>query len=282
MTTPFDESIQYEGPVADRDEVSANLLNSTMLQRANFADRPGFGNPGVMFMSLDGRDGLGGDPYFYVDIMTGWMELGILQKDLVGEIKDFAGSTVPSGYLACDGAAVSRTTYANLFAAIGTDWGVGNGVTTFNVPDLRRRVTMGAGGVENGNGIGTDVGDEGGEETHTLTLARIPSHGHANPSHGHGILTNWNINSLGNNNANLPSVFARIAFSRNRPGNYPETVLSPEYTSLNNNVVVGDGIGSGSTSPSVNGGSSSSSSVGSNGSHNNTQPTAVVNKIIKT
>lgn len=63
---------------------------------------------------------------------------------LVGEIKMYAGSAAPDGYLWCNGQAVSRTTYAKLFAAIGTRWGSGNGSTTFNVPDFRRRFPEGA------------------------------------------------------------------------------------------------------------------------------------------
>jgi microcystin-dependent protein len=53
----------------------------------------------------------------------------------VGEIRTKAGPTVPSGWLECNGAAVSRTTYAGLFAEIGVLWGPGNGTTTFNIPD---------------------------------------------------------------------------------------------------------------------------------------------------
>ncbi|MBO7344489.1 MAG: tail fiber protein [Clostridia bacterium] len=52
-----------------------------------------------------------------------------------GMIKPFAGTTVPTGYLLCDGSAVSRTTYADLFAAIGTTYGSGDGSTTFNIPN---------------------------------------------------------------------------------------------------------------------------------------------------
>lgn len=63
---------------------------------------------------------------------------------LPGEMKIFGGGAAPSGYLLCDGSAVSRTTYADLFAAIGTRWGAGDGSTTFNVPDMRSRVPMGA------------------------------------------------------------------------------------------------------------------------------------------
>jgi microcystin-dependent protein len=63
----------------------------------------------------------------------------------VGMIVARGSSSVPSGWLECDGSAVSRTTYADLFAEIGEDWGAGNGTTTFNVPDLRGRTLIGVG-----------------------------------------------------------------------------------------------------------------------------------------
>lgn len=75
-----------------------------------------------------------------------------------GIVMDYGGSVTPSGWLDCDGAAVSRTTYASLFTAIGTAWGVGDGVNTFNVPDLRGRVTIGDGtGTLTASGVNADV-----------------------------------------------------------------------------------------------------------------------------
>ena len=63
-----------------------------------------------------------------------------------GSIKPFAGTTIPDGYLLCDGSAVSRTTYAALFAVIGTTYGSGDGSTTFNLPNLSDgRVAAGTG-----------------------------------------------------------------------------------------------------------------------------------------
>ncbi len=105
-----------------------------------------------------------------------------------GVVMDFAGSSAPAGWLLCDGSAVSRTTYANLFTAISTTWGTGDGSTTFNVPDLRGRVTAGkdnmggsaANRITSGNsGItGTTLGAAGGDE-------RLHQHNHAISDSGH-------------------------------------------------------------------------------------------------
>lgn len=64
-----------------------------------------------------------------------------------GVVQAFAGATTPQGWLLCDGSAVSRTTYANLFAVIGTTYGSGNGSTTFNLPNLTDRFIQGNGTV---------------------------------------------------------------------------------------------------------------------------------------
>ncbi len=61
----------------------------------------------------------------------------------IGSILAYSGASAPTGWVLCDGAAISRTTYATLFAAIGTSFGTGDGSTTFNVPDLRGRVLVG-------------------------------------------------------------------------------------------------------------------------------------------
>ena len=103
-----------------------------------------------------------------------------------GTLLDFAGDAAPDGFLLCNGQSISRTDYAGLFAAIGTTWGTGDGSTTFNVPDLRRRVTIGSGGTQVA-GPETGVGDTGGAEQLTLTTDQLPSHSHSQSSHTHSI-----------------------------------------------------------------------------------------------
>lgn len=96
-----------------------------------------------------------------------------------GMLMDYAGTVAPSGWLLCDGTAVSRTTYAALFAVISTTWGVGDGSTTFNLPNLARRVTIGSGGSATSPVFtGTTVGSLGGEEVHVQTLAELVAHTH--------------------------------------------------------------------------------------------------------
>lgn len=89
-----------------------------------------------------------------------------------GDLKAVATAGVPGGWLLCNGQAVSRTSFADLFAAIGVVYGAGNGTTTFNVPDFRDRVPVGVSGTK---GLGTS----GGAETINLTASQLPAHAHA-------------------------------------------------------------------------------------------------------
>lgn len=92
-----------------------------------------------------------------------------------GIMHQFAGAVAPNGYLLCNGSAVSRTDYADLFNVIGTTYGAGDGSTTFNVPDMRGRVPVGYN--PNETEFNT-VSKKGGAKTHTLTTAEMPSHSH--------------------------------------------------------------------------------------------------------
>lgn len=93
-----------------------------------------------------------------------------------GSIAMYGGTSAPSGWLLCDGSAVSRSTYSALFTAISTNFGVGDGSTTFNVPDLRSRSPLGTG---QGSGLSNRaLAATLGEENHQLTVNEMPSHRH--------------------------------------------------------------------------------------------------------
>lgn len=119
-------------------------------------------------------------------------------SDAPGTIKSWAGASVPAGWLNCDGAAISRSTYAALFATVGTAYGVGDGSTTFNVPDRRGRVIVGAG---TGSGLSArSRGQSGGAETHPLTGSENGAHSHTT-AYEPGSLSAGSSGVLGSNSA---------------------------------------------------------------------------------
>lgn len=166
-----------------------------------------------------------------------------------GTVNSYAGSSAPSGWLLCAGQAVSRTTYAALFAVIGTTYGAGDTTTTFNLPDLRGRAIAGKddmGGVAanrltgalTGGVNGNALGNAGGNEGNTLTEAQIPSH-----THTYGPKT-------GRFGANGQT--------------YPSTEFNPSSADSDRSSYT-----------------MTTNATGGSGAHNNVQPTLVLNYIIK-
>jgi len=105
----------------------------------------------------------------------------------VGDVKHSLQTSDHNGWLKCDGRAVSRQSFADLFEVIGTSFGAGNGTTTFNLPDCRGRVL---GTTGSGAGLtARSAGQTAGAETHTLTEAEMPTHTHGitDPGHTHSI-----------------------------------------------------------------------------------------------
>lgn len=114
-----------------------------------------------------------------------------------------ASSTVPSGYLECDGSAVSRTTYSALFAAVATTYGVGNGTTTFNLPDMRGYFPRGwahGGSVDSGRTLGSTQADQVGQIN---VLARGNSDIGFLASVGGSLNSLYDVGASGNKNFNL-------------------------------------------------------------------------------
>ena len=115
----------------------------------------------------------------------------------VGVIYMWGTTTPPTNYLLCDGSAVSRTTYASLYAVIGTTFGTGDGSTTFNLPNFKARNPI---GYNSSNTKFDTMGETGGEETHTLDISEIPAHTHS--------LANEASNNVGSLTSNFRTVAA--------------------------------------------------------------------------
>jgi len=97
-----------------------------------------------------------------------------------GIIRCFSGSTIPSGWLVCDGSTINRMAFSNLFKVIGTTFGAGNSNDTFTLPDMRGRSPIGAG--TGASLTARTLGSTLGAETVTLAEANMASHTHTNNS----------------------------------------------------------------------------------------------------
>lgn len=121
---------------------------------------------------------------------TGWNS-----SPPVGSVLPYAGSIAPSGYLFADGTAVSRTgVTADLFAVVGTTYGIGNGVTTFNLPNFSGRVPVGLDGTQTEFDV---LGETSGEKTVVLDATKLPQHLHSITDKQHLHPENTHDHSIG-------------------------------------------------------------------------------------
>lgn len=150
----------------------------------------------------------------------------------VGVWMHYGGDVAPDGWLLCSGQAVSRTTYSELFAVIGTKFGAGDGSTTFNVPDKRGRVDVGkddmTGAAANrvttaGSGIdGKTVGATGGAQSVALTQAQLPAHNHTGTTASAGAHVH---DALVGNGFNGPNTYLDLG-GETTIGNWPGFISS--------------------------------------------------------
>lgn len=228
-----------------------------------------------------------------------------------GVITQFAGATAPGGWLLCDGAAVSRTSYSALFAVIGTTYGSGDGSTTFNLPNLKGRIPI---GLDATQAEFDALGGVGGSKTHTLSVAEMPYHNHGmnhthtmyhshSMDHGHNTRVGSNSHnhsgSVGNSavagdysSSTYTGEGSRIMPGRHNSGRFSAIIQGSTHAhplTINSNthshsvsVYNYSGSTGGSSSSSTSGASSTSTgSTGSGAAHNNLQPYITLNYIIK-
>lgn len=183
-----------------------------------------------------------------------------------GSLMMYIAAAAPGGWLVCNGSAVSRTTYSALFAVIGTTYGVGDNVSTFNLPDMRGRVPVG-----NGSGAGLTsrtLGGSGGAETHTLSVSELPSHSHTGTTDSSGLHTHTH-------NANNTYPGAALVYRNSENTRVDADSGQTNEINLDTSVALVIDNGGAHTHTFTTG------ATGSGNSHNIMQPYLVVNYIIK-
>jgi microcystin-dependent protein len=152
-----------------------------------------------------------------------------------------AVNSPPTGYLICDGSAVSRETYANLFAAVGTTHGSGNGATTFNLPDLRDKFVVGASGTK-------AVASTGGSAD-----AIVVSHTHTGTTESTSLTGSFQLSQL-NNTVHLTSPDGIVSFSSapaeraaTNSGTSPSTRVQVDFDATHDHTITTDSTGDSGT-----------------------------------
>lgn len=172
---------------------------------------------------------------------------GFLDSVPIGCGMDWFTNTAPDNWMLCQGQAISRTDYSELFAIIGTTYGVGNGSTTFNLPDFRGRTGVG----KSGSGTFNTLGTKTGAETVTLTTEQIPAHKHPLNDPGH-------VHHYSTENFTGASDFDRTHTGTGLVSEFQYTAATTKsYTGI------------------------TMANAGGGQAHNNIQPSLVINKIIK-
>jgi microcystin-dependent protein len=198
---------------------------------------------------------------------------------MIGAIYMYAGSTVPNKFMVCDGSAISRSTYSDLFDVIGTVYGEGDGVSTFNVPNLSGRIAIGSSSSYN-------IGATGGSETCTLVSDELPTHLHEVPQHGH-------TNSITVSTPELSHTITQPTVTYNNPGGsitdgnysgatgYGSTTTAFATRMRNVSISDHDSVDCSGSLTIENSTAFNSGTTGSGNAHNNMQPYVTMAYIIQ-
>lgn len=169
----------------------------------------------------------GGNLYVYDTVNKSWNQVGGASS---GDMKIVGYNSVPSGWLLCDGSAISRTTYASLFLAIGTIWGSGDGSTTFNLPPGGKALV----GYLSGDANFGTVGNILGATDVTLSTSQIPNHAHKMGARGIGYTAENNGGSSTGTNGVFPETVAGASLYENTQlstgGGSSHTNIQPSMT----------------------------------------------------
>lgn len=175
VSRPFNEAYVGEITIAQSDDNTINTVTGNLI--LNAANTISIAKSTSITGKLDviGITSFTGNSTVDGDLtVTGNLNVDFISAPNiapVGAIVMWGTPSAPSNWLICNGANVSRTTYSSLFSVIGTQFGAGDGSTTFGLPNISQRIPVGAGGTYN-------LGNTGGSETVTLTAPQIPTHTH--------------------------------------------------------------------------------------------------------
>jgi microcystin-dependent protein len=196
-----------------------------------------------------------------------------------GVILEFAAATVPAGFLLCNGQAVGRAQYQALFDLIGSTYGGGDGVNTFNVPNLKGRI---AAGFDSAQAEFDALGKAGGAKTHQVTEGEMPWHWHTVNAHSHG--GGWHDHGGtygGGGHSHVPAAgadFAQADGTANTAGGTGRQSVVGRTGSTNH---VGDHAHGIPGQAVIGAEAPGTDAKGGNVGHNNIQPYITVNFIIK-
>lgn len=151
-----------------------------------------------------------------------------------GSILIWSSDIVPSGFIACNGAAISRKDFSNLFNIIGTTFGSGNGLTTFNVPDMRGRVPLCKDDINGAANRVTateadNIGQGAGEENHTLTISELAAHTHVEKGAANSGGFTRRVDILDTNDADSPTESTTGSTGGGAPHNNMQPYLTVYY-----------------------------------------------------